>query len=299
MTMVAVTGASGFIGSTLLEALHAAGHRVTALTRKPGAARFPAGVVVRQYDPLRPSPAIFDGVGTVIHLAGEPIAGRWTVRKKHAIAASRIEGTRQLVAALAASAGKPRLFLCASAVGYYGSRGDDPLTESATPGDDFLARVCVAWEAAARDAERLGIRTVRLRFGVVLGNGGALAMMKVPFLLGLGGPIGSGKQYLPWIHVEDLAALCTFVIERSHLTGALNVVAPDYATNARFSRALGATLRRPSFLPAPAFALRAAMGEFSETLLGSQLVIPEAAQRAGFVWMHPTLEGALRAILRR
>jgi uncharacterized protein (TIGR01777 family) len=280
MTAVAIAGASGFIGRTLLEVLQGAGYRVTALSRNPEAAQF-------------------EGVDVVINLAGEPIAGRWTARKKHAIAASRIDGTRKLVATLGASAQRPSLFLCASAVGYYGSRGDDPLTESAAPGDDFLARVCVGWEAAARDAERLGIRTAMLRFGIVLGDGGALAMMKRPFLLGVGGPLGHGKQYLPWIHIDDLTALCKFVIQRSHVAGPLNVVAPDYVTNARFSRALGAALRRPSFLPAPALALRAVLGEFAETLLASQLVIPEAVQRAGFAWTHPTLEPALRSILRR
>jgi uncharacterized protein (TIGR01777 family) len=298
--LVAVTGASGFIGRTLLQALQGADHRVVALTRNPEAARFPPGVLVRRYDPSEPTagPAAFDGVEVVVHLAGEPIAGRWTARKKHAIAASRIEGTRHLVAALAASAQRPRIFLCASAVGYYGSRGDEPLAESAAPGNDFLARVCVGWEAAAREAERLGIRTVMLRFGVVLGHGGALESMKLPFLLGLGGPIGSGKQYLPWIHVDDLAALCTFAIDRANVAGPFNVVAPDYATNARFAHALGAALRRPSFFPVPAFAMRALLGEFADTLLSSQLVVPAAAQSAGFVWTHPILEPALNAILR-
>ncbi|MGH7684929.1 MAG: TIGR01777 family oxidoreductase, partial [Vulcanimicrobiaceae bacterium] len=260
--------------------LHAAGHRVVALSRNPDA-------------------AVLSDVDVVVHLAGEPIAGRWTAGKKHAISASRIEGTRRLVATLAAAARRPSLLLCASAVGYYGSRGDEPLTESAAAGDDFLARVCVEWEAAARDAERLGMRTVTLRFGIVLGNGGALAMMKRPFLIGLGGPLGSGKQYLPWVHIDDLTALCAFVIERAQVAGPLNVVSPDYVTNAQFSRALGAVLQRPSFVPAPAFAMRAALGEFADTLLASQLVIPEAAQRAGFAWKHPKLEDALRAILRR
>ena len=280
MTAVAITGASGFIGSHLSSVLRAKGNRVKALGRRPGASDL-------------------EGAGAVIHLAGEPIAGRWTARKKHAIADSRVEGTRHLVGALSGSAERPAVFLCASAVGYYGSRGDEPLAESAAPGDDFLARVCVEWEAAARDAERLGIRTVMLRFGIVLGDGGALAKMKVPFLFGLGGPMGAGKQFLPWIHVDDLAALCAFVLERTEVAGPLNVVAPDYVTNAQFSHALGAALRRPSFLPVPAFALRTLLGEFAETLLGSQLVIPQAAQNAGFTWSHPKLDSALRSILTR
>jgi uncharacterized protein (TIGR01777 family) len=193
---------------------------------------------------------------------------------------------------------RPAVMVSASAVGYYGDRGDEPLTEAAAPGSDFLAGVCVGWEAAAAQCEALGVRSVCVRTGIALGNGGALAQMLLPFKLGLGGPLGSGAQYVPWIAVEDLAGMYCFAIENAAVRGAVNAAAPDYATNARLSRAIGAALRRPSFMPAPAFALRIVLGEFAESVLASQRVLPAVAQANGFHWAHPQLEAAVARILR-
>ena len=191
------------------------------------------------------------------------------------------------------------MLVSASAVGYYGDRGDEPLTEHSKPGDDFLAGVVSRWEAAAHEAEKLGIRTAMLRTGIVLGDGGALSKMKLPFQLGIGGPFGSGRQFVPWIDIEDLAALYRFALENVAISGPLNAVAPDYATSARFAQALGAALKRPALAPAPSFALRIVLGEFAETIVGGQLVIPALAQDAGFQWKYPRLESALLDVFGR
>ena len=294
---VAVTGASGFVGRAVVRVLRERGARVLALGRtlRPAA---DSGVEPRAFDPEGgPNPAAFAGADAVVHLAGETIDGRWTPEKKRRIRDSRIRGTETLVQSLAALDRRPAVLVSASAVGYYGNRGDEPLTEASAPGSDFLAEVCRGWEAAARTAGDLGIRTAQLRTGIVLGDGGALVKMRVPFQLGIGGPLGSGRQFAPWIHVDDLAALFAFAVENASLSGPVNAVAPDYATNARLSQALGSALRRPSLLPAPPFALRVALGEFANTVLGGQLVIPAAALDAGFRWSHPTLEAALGALL--
>jgi hypothetical protein len=269
------------------------------LGRAPTTNAFAADVATRRFDPNgAPDPSAFAGADAVIHLAGESVAGRWTPEKKRAIADSRIGGTRTLVASLRALPQPPNVLISASAVGYYGDRGDEPLTETSMPGTGFLADVCAAWEAAALECEALGTRTVCMRTGIALGSGGALKQMLPPFKLGLGGPLGSGRQFVPWIDVRDLAALYCFAVESTSLTGPINAVAPDYATNARLAQAIGAALHRPSLAPAPAFALRAILGEFSQSLLQSQLVIPAAAQDAGFHWEHERLETALAAILR-
>lgn len=298
MSTVAITGASGFIGRALTAVLRAGGHNVIALSRQPGSTRFPSGIETRRFDyrETTPNAEALSGADAVVNLSGESIGGRWTRWKKRAIAESRIDGTNYLVASLAQCARRPRVLVSASAVGYYGSRGDTALDEKEGPGRDFLADLCVRWESAASAAEGLGIRTVTPRFGVALGHGGALDAMKLPFLLGIGGPLGSGRQYLSWIHVDDLASLCTFAIENPHLSGPVNAVVPQAVTNAEFSHALGAALRRPSFMPTPAFALRIALGEFAETLLGSERVVPAVAQAAGFKWLHPRLDAALSAI---
>ena len=295
---VAVTGASGFVGRELVKQLLARGYGVIALGRRPETAAEP-GVEPRAFDPnAAPSAEAFRGADAVVHLAGESVAGRWTPEKKRRIAASRIDGTRTLVASLRALERRPSVLVCASAVGYYGDRGDEPLTESSAPGSDFLARTCVEWEAAARECEALGIRCVRIRTGIALGNGGALTQMLTPFKIGAGGPLGSGRQFVPWIHVRDLAALYCFALENaSRLTGPVNGVAPDYATNARLAQAIGTALRRPSLAPAPAFALRGVLGEFAGSLLASQLVLPAVAQDAGFAWQHAHLEAAVAQIL--
>lgn len=239
-----------------------------------------------------------EGADAIVNLRGESIAGRWNAEKKAAIAASRIDGTKRLVASIAACAVKPQVLVSASATGYYGDRGDEELLEKSAPGNDFLAGVCVRWESAAEEATALGVRVVTMRFGVVLGHGGALAQMKLPFALGLGGPMGSGRQYLPWIHLDDLTSLCRLALDDPQLAGAVNAVAPKIVTNAQFASALGAALHRPAILPAPAFAMRIALGEFADTLLGGQRVIPAVAQSAGFRWAYPQLEPALRALFR-
>ncbi|MEO6912491.1 MAG: TIGR01777 family oxidoreductase [Candidatus Baltobacteraceae bacterium] len=292
---IAVTGATGFIGRALIGKLSARGYSVLALTRDTSADGFSAGVEVRQFDPGQnaPNPAAFAGADAVIHLAGESVDGRWTAQKKQRIYDSRICGTRAVVASLAVCPKKPKVLVCASAVGFYGSRGDEILTESSHGGGDFLARVVADWERECRTAREFDIRTVNLRTGIVLGRGGALAKMSAPFRFGLGGPFGSGKQFVPWIHLDDVVALYIFAIEHPEIDGPVNAVAPDYATSARFALALGGALARPAYIPAPGFALRTALGEFAETILASQLVLPAAAEDAGFRWMHPNLEAAM------
>jgi uncharacterized protein (TIGR01777 family) len=291
---VAVTGASGFVGRAVVAALRAHGHRVVALSRTPPAGAVGVDIEWRAFDPAAgANPTAFAGTDAVIHLAGEPVEGRWTPSKKAAIRSSRVDGTRAVVASLAACAPRPRALLCASAVGYYGTRGAEPLIESSAPGDTFLAQVCVEWERAADEAHDLGIRVAMLRIGIVVGQGGAIAAMRTPFLWGAGGPFGMRRRFVPWIHIDDLARLFVFALERDDVHGALNAVAPDYATSARFAHALGAALRRPAVVPAPSFALRALLGEFADVLLSSQLVLPAAAEDAGFAWRFLHLEEAM------
>jgi uncharacterized protein (TIGR01777 family) len=281
----------------VVRALLERGARVLALGRSAAPVTEPE-VESRVFDPAgAPNPGAFAGADAVVHLAGETVDGRWTAEKKFRIADSRIHGTRTLVQSLAALQRRPAVLVNASAVGYYGDGGDEPLTEASAPGSDFLAEVCTSWEAEARAAGELGIRSVQLRTGIVLGDGGALAKLRVPFQLGIGGPLGSGRQFMPWIHLDDLAALYAFAVETTSLRGPVNAVAPDYATNARFSQALGSALRRPSLLPAPPLALRVALGEFANTVLGGQLALPAVALDAGFRWKHSTLEAALGVLL--
>ena len=302
---VAVTGATGFIGRALVNALNARGDAVVALTRAPDRARFDPGIRVARFDPAKTpdapadSAAInpFEDVDAVIHLAGETVAGRWNAAKKQEIDESRVSGTRNLVTTLSACARKPRILISASASGYYGNRADEPLLESSASGDDFLSGVCVAWEREAARAESLGMRVAMLRQGLVLGQGGgALAPMLPPFRAFAGGPLGNGSQWWPWIHLDDDVALFLFTLDRE-LHGPVNAVSPDIATNARFSQALGAALRRPSLAFAPAFALRIVLGEFADSVLASQLMLPEQALAAGFTFAHANLEQALLDIL--
>ncbi len=236
------------------------------------------------------------GADTVVHLAGETVAQRWTKEAREKIRSSRVEGTRRLVDAMRAD--PPRVLVSASAVGYYGSRGDERLTESSSPGDDFLSGVCVEWEREARKAEEFGVRVVCLRNGVVLGNGGALEKMMPPFKFGVGGRIGDGTQWMPWIHIDDVAGLIEFAISSSKLRGAVNATAPNPATNGEFTRELAAALHRPAIFPVPKLALRLIFGEMAEMLYASQRVIPEAATGAGYQFRFPDLHGALRDTLR-
>jgi len=277
---VAITGASGFIGRAVAENLRSSGHIVRAVSLR-GA--------------LQPD-ALAD-VNVVVHLAGEPVAQRWTAAARDRILRSRVEGTRALVAAMRGQA--PQVLISASAVGYYGSRGDEVLTESAPPADDFLGRVASAWEEEAQAAEPLGVRVARLRIGVVLGpNGGALARMLPPFRLGVGGRLGSGHQWMSWIHIHDLVALIAFLMKESTVRGAFNATSPFPVTNREFTRALAEAVHRPAILPAPAFALRWIFGDMSEVLLASQRALPDAAQRAGFVFQHPDIFAALAELVR-
>jgi uncharacterized protein len=276
---IAVTGASGFIGRAVADRLRAAGHTVTAVS-------------LRQ----ELKPGSFPASDAVIHLAGEPVAQRWTGAARKRIRDSRIQGTRQLVEALRAQ--PPSVLISASAIGYYGSRGNNILTEDATPASDFLGKVAAGWEAEAFAAESFGVRVVVPRIGVVLGSGGgALKKMMLPFRLGLGGRLGNGKQWMSWIHIDDLVALIEFAIANPELSGPVNAAAPAPVTNAEFTRTLARALHRPAIFPVPAFVLKLLFGEMSQILLGSQRVLPEAALRAGFDFRYSDLGVALAAAL--
>jgi uncharacterized protein (TIGR01777 family) len=242
------------------------------------------------------------GVEAVFHLAGDPVAeGRWTNQKKQRIRDSRVIGTQNLVAGLAAAANKPKVLISASAVGYYGDRGDEELDERSPSGSDFLAEVCAAWEREALAARDLGIRVVLIRTGIVLGEeGGALAKMLTPFRLGLGSPLGGGQQYMPWIHIDDLVELMMFAAREPNLSGPLNATAPHPVTNREFTKTLGKVLGRPTFMPAmPPLALKILFGGFGQVLLDSQRALPRAAQAAGFTFRHQELEEALRDVLKQ
>jgi len=241
----------------------------------------------------------FDGIDAVFHLAGDPIAqGRWTSGKKRRIRESRVIGTRNLVEGLSKLTVRPRVLVSASAVGFYGSRSDEVLDETALPGNDFLAEVCQAWEKESQAATALGIRVVNIRTGVALGReGGALNKMLLPFRLGLGGPLGNGRHWMSWIHVDDLAELFVAAAENEQLRGPVNGVAPNPVTNSNFTRALAATVHRPAFFRAPYAALRLALGEVADVLFSSQRAVPKAALDAGFQFRYPELQPALRTIL--
>lgn len=298
MSTYLLGGASGFIGKALAESLAAAGHQVVRLTRGSG-------------DGIRWNPERGDvdasalgrlAPDIVINLAGEPIAHRWTDERRRRIRDSRVNGTRALCAALAAVPAKPRVFVGGSAIGYYGSdRGDEILTEESAPGDDFLARVTHEWEGATRAASDAGIRVAHLRTGIVAGRGGgALARMLPPFQAGAGGPLGDGRQWMSWISLTDTARAIRFIAERDGAAGPFNLVAPQPVRNAEFARTLGDVLHRPSFVPAPAFALAIMFGEMAKhTVLASQRVEPKKLAGAGFEFRHPRLDAALRDELRR
>lgn len=296
---ILITGATGLVGRRLLEFID----EPVVLSRNPEAARASLGRgEFLPWDPLvGPPPAeAFRGVEAVVHLAGEPVAeGRWNERKKALIRDSRVMGTRNLVRGLAEVAERPRVLVSASAVGWYGSQGDRELDESLPAASGFLADVCRGWEEAAAPARNLGLRVVHPRIGIVLAEqGGALGKMLTPFKLGAGGPLGSGTQWMPWVHVDDLVGLIFHAIEHAELDGPMNAVGPRPVTNREFTRTLAGVLGRPAFLPAPAFGLRLMLGEFADVLLASQRCLPKAAERTGYAFLYPTLESALRAILR-
>jgi uncharacterized protein (TIGR01777 family) len=296
---ITISGASGLIGRRLLKALAADGHSLTVLSRHAGT-NMPGGVRLSVWDPPKgepPTDALRDA-DAVIHLAGEPVAQRWSAQVKQRIRDSRILGTRNLVQALAKLPRRPETLISSSAVGYYGSRGDETLVESSAPGTGYLAEVCAAWEQEAMAAEPLGIRLVRLRTGVVLDpRGGALQRMLPPFRMGVGGKVGNGKQWMPWIHLQDLVALIQFALV-SPLRGPVNGVAPYPVINADFTKALAAALKRPAIFPVPGFALSLLFGEMSEVLLASQRAVPKEAEAAGFAFRYPQLAPALADLLK-
>jgi uncharacterized protein len=294
-----VTGATGFIGRRLVRRLLADGHTVHVLSRR-GRTVFGPEVRTSFWDPEKQDPplASLSAADSVIHLAGEPVAQRWTPVAKQRILASRAEGTRRLAAALAELPRRPKALVSASAVGYYGSRGDERLSEISGPGRGFLSEVCIQWEKCAKEAEPLGIRVVRLRIGVVLGKeGGALARMLPAFQWGTGGRLGSGKQWMSWIHVDDLVSLILFAAQNPSLRGPVNATTPNPVTNAQFTAALAEVLHRPALIPAPAFAIRTLFGEMAEILLEGQMVLPESALAAGFEFRYPDLKPALGQLL--
>jgi uncharacterized protein (TIGR01777 family) len=300
---ILITGATGFVGRRLCEMLHQAGHTVRALSRDSVAAkqRVPLLKEVFPWNPLQELPPLqaFEGCDAVINLAGESIAGRWTAPKKQLIRDSRVLGTKNLVNAFAQLSSRPKVLISASAIGYYGDRGEETLTEDAAPGSDFLAQVCRDWENEALKAESLGMRVVRLRIGLVLGRGGGTLQALLPlFRVGLGGPLGSGRQWWSWIHRDDLCRLIVQILANESISGPVNATAPQPVRQKEFAQVLGRVLRRPAFLPTPAFALKIALGEFADGILASQRALPRRAQEMGYRFQFEELEGALREILQ-
>lgn len=300
--IIAMSGSNGMIGRALHEHLRHAGHTVRPIVRLLPGREYSRHDIRWDIEAGKIEASKLEKVDAVIHLAGEPIAdGKWTKPKKQRIRDSRVNSTLLLSKALAKLPLPPHAFLCGSAIGFYGSRGDRQLAEDATEGQGFLAGVCVEWEAATEVAERAGIRVAHLRTGIVLDrSGGALAKMVTPFKLGLGGRIGSGTQYMPWISLVDQVRAVEFCLHEEAMRGPVNIVGPHPVTNTQFTQTLGMVLGRPTFMAMPAFAARLAFGEMAdEMLLASARVEPTKLLDAGFRFSHNDLEGALRAALKR
>jgi hypothetical protein len=295
---VLVSGASGPIGTALLPSLKASGYQVARLVRGQA-----AGDAEIHWDPAQPvAPELVSGFDAVIHLAGETIVGRWTDAKRARIRDSRVLGTRHLAQALAHAKSRPRVFISGSAIGFYGDRGDEVLREDSAPGLGFLSEVCREWEAASRPASEAGIRTANLRTGLVLSaEGGALAKMLTPFKLGLGGRLGSGRQWWSWIHVQDLVGAMHHILKSDLIDGPVNGVAPRPVTNDEFTKTLGSVLSRPTIFPVPEFALGLVLGRDAakELLLASQRVEPARLVASGYPFQYTDLRKALQAILVR
>lgn len=294
---IVIAGASGLIGTAIGRSFAADGHTVRRLVRRAasGPDEIPWDPAARQLEP-----SALAGTDVVVNLAGENIgSGRWTARRREAIRRSRIDATHTLVMAMVAAKPRPAVLLSASAVGYYGDRGDEVLPETSAPGVGFLPEVCLAWETHAEGAGRSGIRTVLLRFGVVLaGNGGALVKMRPLFRAGLGGRLGSGQQWMSWVSIDDVAGAIRHCAESAACVGPVNIVAPNAVRNVDFTVALARVLRRPAVLPAPVWALRAAFGSMAdEALLASTRAIPDRLRQSGYVFRHPMLEDALRSVI--
>jgi len=303
---VAITGATGFVGSRLMECLQADGHQVIALTRNPEQALrlFPAAafpnVEVIGFTPTESGDwqHALSGCNGVVNLAGEPIAeSRWTPERKQMILDSRKVGTQKLVEAIAQAASKPSVLVNASAIGYYGTSETATFDETSASGDDFLAHVCQAWEAEAQKVKQAGLRLVIVRIGIVLGDGGALAKMMPPFKLFAGGPIGTGKQWFSWIHREDLVSLILQALTQTDFEGVYNATAPNPVRMAELSNTLGTLMKRPSWLPVPSFALEALLGDGAKVVLEGQKVMPKRTQAIGFEYRYPILTQAIAEIL--
>ena len=309
---ILISGSTGLLGTALTEALHNQGHEIARLVRPQtqsqlrGAPSPDRNQSSKTHDDVLWNPAAnllddsADGANVVVHLAGASIGeGRWTPARKRILQDSRIAATRQLVAALGRLGNPPQVFVAASAIGFYGNRGDEELTEDSAPGNDFLAQLTRDWETQSNRAKEFGARVVTPRFGVVLAkHGGALPRMVFPFRLGAGGRIGSGDQWMSWIALQDAVGIIACAISGNALSGPINAVAPHPIRNAEFARHLGHALHRPALLPTPAFALRIALGEMADTLLlSSQRVLPKKLEQIGFQFVHPELQFALEAIL--
>jgi len=277
--IIAITGASGFIGTRLVRRLE--GHEVRAITHRTG----------------NMAEAVADA-DAVVNLAGEPVSQRWNAGVKQRIRESRVGTTRGVVEAIEAARKQPSVLVSASAIGYYGSRGDEILTEQSAPGSGFVSQLCIEWEREAQAAARLGVRVVPLRIGIVLGpGGGMLKFVLPPFKAGLGGRLGSGNHWMPWIHIDDLVDMITFAIHDAQLNGPLNGVAPEPIRNSAFTRSLAHALKRPAVFPVPALALKMLFGDMADLMLASQRVVPEAAKQAGFRFRHPDLDETLAGII--
>ena len=299
---ILVTGSTGLVGTALVNKLASAGHTVCRLVRPESAARqgSPGGFAVA----WNPATVELGGAGVgadaVVNLSGASIAeGRWSAKRKALLRSSRLDTTKALVAALAKMNARPSALVSASAIGFYGSRGDEVLAEESAAGSDFLAALAKDWEAEALKAEALGIRVVLARFGIILSrHGGALAKMMLPFKFGVGGKIGAGQQWMSWITLEDTVEILRVALENATVGGPVNVVAPNAVHNSEFTRELAKAMRRPALFPAPAFALRLALGEMADALLlSSQRVAPQKLQQLGYRFLHPDLAAALRAVL--
>ncbi len=298
MARVLVSGASGMIGSALVPELKSSGAQIARLTTSKSA-NFPPGEEVMRWDPAQPFPAdALSGFDAVVHLAGDNIVGRWTAEKKARIRDSRVLGTRHIAQALAQAKRKPQIFVSSSAIGYYGDRADELLNESSEPGQGFLPDVCREWEAATQPAVDAGIPTAHILTGVVLdAKGGALAKMLTPFKLGAGGRVGSGRQWMSWIDLQDMVGAIQHIL-KSDLQGPVNLVAPKPVTNAEFTKTLASVLSRPAIFPMPAFAVKLIFGEMGETvLLGSQRVEPSRLITSGYPFRFKTLRESLENIL--
>jgi uncharacterized protein len=294
---ILVSGSSGLIGAALLSALQTSGYEVTCLVRSA-----PSGKGRIEWDPAQPlASESVSGFDAVVHLAGESIVGRWTEVKKHRIRDTRVQGTRSLAEALAAAPQRPRVLISASAIGYYGDRGEETLREDSSSGEGFLSEVCREWEGAAEPAAKAGIRTVQMRFGVVLSrSGGALQKMLPPFRMGVGGNLGNGRQWMSWIDIDDVVGVVQHISKTDSLRGPVNVVAPTPVQNAEFTKILASVLSRPAIFPMPAFAARLVFGQMGdELLLASQRVEPAELIASGYVFQKPDLRKALESILNK